>query len=46
MRRVANLIVAQVTDPDDVQLPPYYSDLPEVRADIARHHDNIHRMDQ
>ena len=35
-----------VTDPAQVQLPPYYPDLPEVRVDMARHYDNIHAMDQ
>ncbi len=33
------------TDPDKVALPPYYPDLPEVRADLARHYDNIQIMD-
>ncbi len=33
------------TDPAQVSLPPYYPDTPTVRADIARHYDNIARMD-
>jgi len=33
------------TDPASVPLPPYYPDLPEVRADLARHYDNIAVMD-
>ena len=33
------------TDPDRVGLPPYYPDLPEIRADLARHYDNIQIMD-
>ena len=34
-----------VTSPDDVVVPPYYPDTPTVRADLARHYDNIHFMD-
>ncbi len=34
-----------VTDPAAVTVPPYYPDTPVVRADIARHYDNIARMD-
>ena len=30
----------------DVELPPYYVDTPIVRDDIARHYNNIYRMDQ
>ena len=33
------------TDPAAVVLPPYYADLPEVRADLARHYDNVQIMD-
>ena len=33
------------TDPEKVNLPPYYPDLPELRADLARHYDNIQIMD-
>jgi N-sulfoglucosamine sulfohydrolase len=34
------------TDPSTVILPPYYADTPTMRADIARHYDNISIMDQ
>jgi N-sulfoglucosamine sulfohydrolase len=34
-----------VTDPDRVELPPYYPDTPIVRRDLARHYDNIAAMD-
>lgn len=30
-----------ITDPASVEVPPYLPDTPVVRADIARHHDNI-----
>ncbi len=33
------------TDPTHVQIPPYYPDMPEVRAAIARQYDNIQIMD-
>jgi arylsulfatase A-like enzyme len=33
------------TQPSDVLLPPYYPDTPTVRADLARHYNNIERMD-
>ena len=46
MRSRGGLIAAKVTDPADIILPPYYPDLPQVREDIARHYDNIHKMDQ
>ncbi|MEH6584196.1 MAG: sulfatase [Halioglobus sp.] len=32
--------------PADVVIPPYYPDTPTVRADIARHYNNIAVMDQ
>ncbi|MFK7977547.1 MAG: sulfatase [Halioglobus sp.] len=34
-----------VVSPQDVVLPPYYPDTPVVRADIARHYNNIAYMD-
>ncbi|MAT91114.1 MAG: sulfatase [Halioglobus sp.] len=33
------------TRPEQVVLPPYYPDTPTVRADLARHYDNIAIMD-
>jgi arylsulfatase A-like enzyme len=33
------------TDPRSVVLPPYYPDTPTVRADLARHYNNIAVMD-
>jgi len=33
------------TDPARVSLPPYYPDTPTVRADLARHYNNIAAMD-
>ena len=33
------------TDPAKIELPPYYPDQPAIRQDIARHYDNIARMD-
>ena len=30
-----------ITNPEDVVVPPYYPDTPIVRADLARHYDNI-----
>ncbi len=32
-------------DPDDIELPPYHPDLPEIRLDWARFHDLITYMD-
>lgn len=34
------------TDPRQVQVPAYYPDTPTVRADLARHYNNIARMDE
>jgi N-sulfoglucosamine sulfohydrolase len=45
-RREQGLVAPEITDPGAVELPPYYPDLPEVRADLARHYDNIRRMDE
>ena len=36
----------QVSDPADVEVPPYYPDTPVIRQDIAQHYDNIHEMDR
>lgn len=35
----------QSTKPSDVIVPPYLPDLPAVRADLARHYNNIEMMD-
>ncbi|MFB6295868.1 MAG: sulfatase-like hydrolase/transferase [Halobacteriales archaeon] len=35
-----------VTDPGDVDLPPYLPDAPETRRALARHYDNIERADE
>ncbi|MEQ9289507.1 MAG: sulfatase-like hydrolase/transferase [Cyclobacteriaceae bacterium] len=34
------------TNPEDIELPPYQPDLPEVRQDWARLHDLVTRMDE
>jgi arylsulfatase A-like enzyme len=34
------------TDPSRVAIPPYYPDTPTVRADLARHYNNIAVMDR
>jgi len=34
------------TTPAQVILPPYYPDTPTVRADVAKHYNNIHAMDR
>ena len=44
-RQAAGLVAPQTTSPEAVTLPPYYPDLPSVRADLARHYDNIKMMD-
>jgi len=33
------------TPPGAVHVPPYYPDTPTVRADLARHYDNVRQMD-
>lgn len=35
-----------ITNPEDVNIPPYYPDSPVIRKDIARHYDNIALMDE
>jgi N-sulfoglucosamine sulfohydrolase len=37
---------SQVVNPDQVLVPPYYPDHPDIRADIAQHYNNIFVMDQ
>jgi arylsulfatase A-like enzyme len=39
-------LVPEVVAPADVAVPPYYPDTATVRADIARHYNNIAFMDQ
>ena len=34
------------TDPNTLELPPYYPDTPEVRRQLAKHYDNIARLDE
>ena len=34
------------TNPEEVVVPPYYPDIPAVRASLARHYDNIQIMDR
>jgi arylsulfatase A-like enzyme len=46
VRKRYGLVAESVTSPQAVSVPPYYPDLPEVRADIARHYDNVHAMDR
>ncbi|MEM9411766.1 MAG: sulfatase, partial [Planctomycetota bacterium] len=36
----------EVTDPSKITLPPYYPDTPLVRRDVARHFDNVAKLDQ
>ncbi len=45
-RKRGNVVAESITNPKDVDLPPYYPDLPSVRADMARHYDNIALMDR
>lgn len=40
-RRVKELGPDRRHDPDKAPVPPYYPNTPEVRADLARYHDNI-----
>lgn len=35
----------EMTDPNSVEVPPYYPDTPPVRKSIARLYDQIHKMD-
>ncbi len=46
MRAAITTLRQSVTKTEEVVLPPYYPDLPEVRSDLARHYDNIHLMDK
>ena len=36
----------KMVDPKDITLPSYYPDTPVVRADIAKHYDNIAALDE
>ncbi|MEM7220566.1 MAG: sulfatase [Pseudomonadota bacterium] len=44
-RTQAGLNAPTITDPATLTLPPYYPDMPAVRADLARHYDNIAALD-
>ncbi len=39
-------IINESHQPDDIRLPPYHPDTPEVRADYARYYDEIARLDK
>lgn len=39
-------MIPVVTDPAEVEVPPYFPDTPAVRASIAQFYDNIHFMDR
>ncbi len=45
IRKERRATVTPVTDPAAVTVPAYFPDVPEVRASIAQHYDNIHFMD-
>ena len=36
----------RVCEPQAIDIPPYYPDIPSVREDMARHYDNIAAMDK
>ena len=36
----------KIVDPTDVPLPPYYPDTSVIRADVAKHYDNIAALDK
>ena len=36
----------EVTNPDAIEVPPYYPNTPTVRKDIAHHYDNVVTLDQ
>ena len=44
--QIHNPTAPEVTDPQQVVVPPYYPDTESVRTDIAHHYDNIHEMDK
>jgi len=46
MRAFSGYTKGEPIDPDAVELPPYYPDTPLIRADIARHYQNINAMDK
>lgn len=37
--------ISKPHSPDEVTVPPYYPDTPEVRRDLAHYYDEIHRLD-
>lgn len=41
----ARLTPEEFHDPASVAVPPYFPDTPEVRRDLARHHDNVTALD-
>lgn len=45
MRKQLGIVAPAVTEPLDVVVPPIYPDIPAVRADLARHYDNVVQMD-
>ena len=45
-RESGHIPVQPRIDPEDIVLPPYHPDLPEIRRDWARLHDLITRMDE
>lgn len=45
-RKALGVVAEPSTNPELVEIPPYYPDLPQVRQDLASHYDNIAAMDQ
>ncbi len=46
LTRAGNDATGLPVTPEQVVVPPYYPDTPTVRADIARHYNNIYQMDR